>query len=284
MNKFVVYSALVGAYDKVLQPEVVDERFDFILFTNEIAEDQVGVWKIRPIAYHNNDTTRIARYIKTHPEFLLPEYEVSVWIDMNVGIKTGYVYERVMQMCKEGIAVSSMCHPDRDCIYDEAFAVMHMRIEHESVVLKWCSRLRKENYPVHNGLCETNVLYRKHTEIVRGFDELWWSCIDGNSRRDQLSYNYALWKKGMPCHFMMGEGTCARNTEHFVVVVHKDYSHNIRRIGRNEAWLMRYCWKVPSKEDMIKKTYMRLYAMPMPSVWAFMLGQYYRIKYLLVKK
>ena len=60
------------------QPEVVDERFDFVLFTNEVDEAKVGVWEVRPIDYKNRDTTRVARYIKTHPESLLPEYNVSV--------------------------------------------------------------------------------------------------------------------------------------------------------------------------------------------------------------
>lgn len=284
MNKIVIYSALVGAYDEVPQPEVVDDRFNFVLFTNEIKKDKVGVWKVCPIPYQNKDTTRVARYVKTHPEALLPDYEFSVWMDMNVIIKTNYLYERVMQLIKEGVEVSSMCHHTYNCIYDEAFSVMHMRVERESIVVKWCQHLRNEQYPIHNGLCETNVLFRQHDEIVRGFDELWWSCIDGNSRRDQLSFNYALWKMGIPVHYMMGEKTCTRNTKHFEVVVHKDRSHNFCNLGRNEGWLMRYCWKVPSKVDMVKKTYMRLYAMPMPLLWAFLLGQYYRVRYLLFKK
>lgn len=284
MKKYVIYSALVGAYDAVFQPEVVDEEFDFVLFTNEIKEDKVGVWSICPIPYQNQDTTRMARYVKTHPESLLNGYEASVWIDMNVRIRTKYIYNRVRQLCKERVTVSSMCHHTYDCIYDEAFSVMHMRVERESVALKWCHRLRREHYPTHNGLCETNVLFRQHSKAVEALDALWWSCIDGYSRRDQLSFNYVLWKKGMPVHFLMGEKTCARNTEHFEVVAHRNRGHNFCNLGRNEGWLMRYCWKVPSKVDMVKKTYMRLYAMPMPSVWAFMLGQYYRVKYLLFKK
>lgn len=284
MNKYVIYSALVGAYDAVFQPEVVDERFDFVLFTNEVKEDRLGVWMVRPIPYQNQDTTRVARYVKTHPESLLPGYEASVWMDMNVRIKTGYLYERVAQLAQEGVPVSSMNHHTYDCIYDEAFSVMHLRIERESVVVRWCHRLCREQYPVHNGLCETNVLYRKHEEIVNAFDELWWSCIDCYSRRDQLSFNYALWKTGILCHYLMGEDTCARNTEHFEVVVHKNRSHNFCDLGKNEGWLMRYCWKVPSKKEEVKETYFRLYAKPMPVMRAFLLGQFYRVKYLLTKK
>lgn len=285
MNRYVIYSALVGAYDAVPQPAVADDRFDFVLFTNGVKEDAVGVWQIRPIAYANADTTRVARYVKTHPETLLPEYEVSIWMDMNVLIKTNYIYERAIQLASEGVLVSSMHHPVWDCIYEEAFAVMYMRVERESVVLGWCPRLVKEGYPRHNGLCETNVLFRQHKKTeVADFDAFWWDCISAHSRRDQLSFNYALWKKRIPCHYMMGEKTSAKNSEHFEVVKHKDGNHNFCELANNEAWLMRYCWKVPSKLDMVKKMYMRIYAMPMSAVWAFLLGQYYRVQCLLFKK
>ena len=70
MKRYVIFSAMVGGYDQILQPLEVDDRFDFVLFTNDIAESQDGVWQIRPIEYHNKDNTRICRYVKTHPETL----------------------------------------------------------------------------------------------------------------------------------------------------------------------------------------------------------------------
>lgn len=43
MKKFVIYSVLVGNYDDVLQPAVIDDRFDYILFSNDINENNMGV-------------------------------------------------------------------------------------------------------------------------------------------------------------------------------------------------------------------------------------------------
>ena len=284
MKRYVVFSAMVGGYDHVLQPLAIDDRFDFVLFTNEIAEPQVGVWQVRPIEYQNEDNTRVCRYVKTHPEVLLPGYEASVWIDLNILIKTQYLYDCVDRLLDEGVEISSMCHPSRRCIYDEAFAVMHMGVEHEAVVLKWCGRLRKEKYPANYGLCETGVMFRKHSKKISDIDACWWKCIEGNSRRDQLSFNYALWKNNTPCHYLLGEGKCVRNTEHFGIVEHRDAYHNLCGLDKNEGWLIRYCLKVPAKTDMVKKLYFRLYAMPFPQIWAFLLGQLFRAKYLLTKK
>ena len=68
MNKFVIFTAVVGNYDEILQPKVVDDRFDYILFSNDIKEKNIGVWQVRPINYINEIQTKIARWVKTHPE------------------------------------------------------------------------------------------------------------------------------------------------------------------------------------------------------------------------
>ena len=271
-----IYSAIVGGYDEIMQPSVVDERFDYVLFSNDIKDSQIGVWKIRPIGYSNPDNTRVCRYVKTHPEELLKEYEVSVWTDSNVQVLSNYVYERIAELDKQDVVVSSMWHPARQCIYEEAFAVMNMMVEHERVVVDWCHFLRKERYPQNNGLCETNVMFRKHNEVVRQIDELWWHCIENYSRRDQLSFNYVLWKIGVPCHYFFGEGRNVRNTEHLRLVTHKDIKHNHCSIGKNEAWLMRHCWKNKSETEKVAGIYYRLYKWPFPHFWVALAGQYYR--------
>lgn len=282
IKKYVIYSAMVGAYDEIKQPLVVDYRFDYILFSNEINEERVGVWQIKPISYRNNDNTRICRYVKTHPDKLLPEYDFSIWIDANMQICTSYIYERAIQLLNEGIIISSMWHPARNCIYDEAFAVVNMMVEHEDIVVKWCHQLRKEKFPKHQGLCETGMMYRKHnTFLTNEINEMWWQCIEKHSRRDQLSFNYVLWKLNIPCHYFLGEGKNARNTEHIRLVTHQNITHNHCPINKNEAWLMRYCWKNKKKTNEIAELYYRLYAYPFSKLFVAIMGQIYRIKHVL---
>lgn len=36
MNKFVIYTAIIGNYEEILQTQFIDDRFDFVLFSNEI--------------------------------------------------------------------------------------------------------------------------------------------------------------------------------------------------------------------------------------------------------
>lgn len=269
---------MVGAYDDILQPLVIDERFDYILFSNEIREKNIGVWQIRPISYYNNDNTRICRYVKTHPEEFVPRYEASVWMDSNIQILTPYIYDRVEELNNEGVLFSSMWHPVRRDIYEEAFAVVNMMLEHENVVVDWCHRLRKENFPPQSGLCETDVLFRKQNGCLTSeTDVLWWQCIERYSRRDQLSFTYALWKKKIPIHYMFGEGFNVRNTEYLKLVMHNDVRHNHCPIGKNEAWLMRHCWKHKEDTKRIEKLYYKLYASPFPRFWVALAGQWFRL-------
>ena len=269
---------MVGAYDDILQPLVIDERFDYILFSNEIREKNIGVWQIRPISYYNNDNTRICRYVKTHPEEFVPGYEASVWMDSNIQILTPYIYDRVEELNNEGVLFSSMWHPVRRDIYEEAFAVVNMMLEHENVVVDWCHRIRKEQFPPQSGLCETNVLFSKQNVCLTSeTDVLLWQCIERYSRRDQLSFTYALWKKKIPIHYMFGEGFNVRNTEYLKLVMHNDVRHNHCPIGKNEAWLMRHCWKHKEDTKRIEKLYYKLYASPFPRFWVALAGQWFRL-------
>ena len=54
---------------------------------------------------------------------------------------------------------------------------------------------RKEGFPEHYGLPQTCILLRYHNEeSCIKLMETWWEQVKDYSHRDQLSFNYALWK------------------------------------------------------------------------------------------
>ena len=275
---------MVGGYDEIMQPKVVDNRFDYILFSNDIQEDRVGVWQVRPISYYNDDNTRICRYVKTHPEELLPEYDFSVWMDSNVRILTIFLYERCLELYQQGCQIASMNHLERNCIYDEAFAVLDYQLEYEPVIVKWCNQLRKQNYPKNNGLFETNVVFRANNEQIGELDSLWWKYIDAYSRRDQLSFNYVLWKLSMPCEFIATKDINTNNSNDFERISHTSAKTRSIDYEGNISWLIRYLNKVPWAKDEINSVYYVIYALPFPHFWAAFFGQLYRIKYFLKRQ
>lgn len=86
-------------------------------------------------------------------------------------------------------------HPSRRCIYDEARACVALGKDSHDVIEKQVSKYKEDGYPKSLGLAETCILLRKHNEKSCVFlDELWASELLLNSCRDQLSFNYAIWR------------------------------------------------------------------------------------------
>jgi hypothetical protein len=55
--------------------------------------------------------------------------------------------------------------------------------------------LVKNKYPKNNGLAQTNVMIRNHSDDgVSSLCEHWWSYVKEYSHRDQTIFNFVLWK------------------------------------------------------------------------------------------
>ena len=235
MSKYAIYTAVVGGYDEILQPEVIDDRFDYILFSNDIKEINVGVWQVCPINYHNDIQTKIARWVKTHPEELLPDYDFCVWIDSNIRIVTDYIYKSSIDLFYKGVLLSALKHSKRKCVYDEIAAVLRFGYETDEILMRWGRYLRLQKYPRNNGLNETGILYRVHSnKDILNFDNLWWYYIEKHSRRDQLSFNYVMYKLNMTCPYILPKGEFITTTKDFEYnPVHRNESN--KRIVHNKV-------------------------------------------------
>lgn len=277
MKRFVVYSAIIGQYDKPLQPLAVDERFDYVLFSDFLPEGKEGVWQVKKIDYRNPIQPKIARYVKTHPESLFPEYEASLWMDANIGIASNCVYDRFIELFETNVMIASVKHLAYDCVYDEMFSVLDFLCERENVVLSWGHFLRGREFPKHAGMFETGLLYRKHSaEVVSVFDSIWWHYIEKYSKRDQLSFTVALKDAHLQCDYFIPVGYTVRNHEGFVFVKHLNEKSKFG--GKDEtAWLMHHYYKHHEDKEKVANLYYWTYGRRHPYIWAKILGQYYRI-------
>lgn len=223
-KKFVIYTVLTGNYDDILQPEVVDDRFDYILFSNDIFERRIGIWTIQRIPnVIENDNKRLSRYPKTHPETLLSQYEASLYIDANVQIISGTVYDRFIELYESRVEYAGikLVLTGRDCIYDHAFDMSHgFCVEHDYVAIRQCRELYKLGFPRHWGLNENNIIFRIHTERMANVDAEWWNWIVNWSSRDQLSYMYCLWKNKIPITYFLPAGEDTYSSKNFNRVYH----------------------------------------------------------------
>ncbi|MBL86635.1 MAG: hypothetical protein CMO82_08255 [Winogradskyella sp.] len=89
----------------------------------------------------------------------------------------------------------------RNCIYEEYQAILDyeekkgVQKDHPEVMRKQIDRFKKEGYPKNNGLITAPILIRKHSdpEIIKVM-EAWWKIVLNESKRDQLCFNYVVWK------------------------------------------------------------------------------------------
>lgn len=207
-EKGVVYTAIFGDYEDLLDPKVIDEDLDYICFTDN-PNLKSDVWNIRLISdfiddfnsYNNEisfidlDFTRRARTIKTLPHVFLKEYDFSIWIDAGFLI-VGDVIEFVNRYTKKDFL--GVKHSVRHCLYDEADEVLRLKIDDEELILKQVNRYKKQNYPKNNGLIESGILFRRHNnqKIIKAMND-WFNEIISFSKRDQLSFNFVAWKNNL---------------------------------------------------------------------------------------
>ena len=277
MKSFVVYSAIIGKYDEILQPLVVDDRFDYVLFSDVLLEGKQGVWQIKRVDYSNPINAKVARYVKTHPETLLPEYEASLWLDANINIVGREIYDRFINLYEDGTLIASVKHLAYDCVYNEMFSVLDFRYESEEVVVNWGHELRKRSFPRHAGMFETGLMYRRHSSAsVKELDSIWWKYIQAYSKRDQLSFTVALYDNNLSCELFLPEGKTVRNS---VGLQFKKHSNKTNKFVPNEkpAWLMHHYYKHHEDKEKVFNLYYWIYGRRWPMFWAKALGQYYRI-------
>jgi hypothetical protein len=193
----VVYTAITGGYDTLMNPSVHDaRRFDYVCFMDKPGRLyrllDPTVWRVVRIPGDGLDSTRRARRHKCLAHRYFPEHEWSIYVDGNVDI-IGDVGELLARYPESRMLCFK--HPSRDCAYAEAAAIAAIGKEDPAVMRHQMERYRSEGFPEGYGLIETNVLVRRHNDpLVVRLMEAWWQEIQSYSRRDQLSLGYVLWK------------------------------------------------------------------------------------------
>lgn len=202
-------------------PMAIDPSFDYICFSNEINETQSGVWDIRPIPYSCVDGTRLSRFVKILPHKVLPEYDVSVWMDANIIIKDASFYGAISGKLSSGCLVAQVPHLVRDCVYEEIIrCYVDMRIGFIDAFRQF-RHLKKNRFPAHFGLLENNIIFRRHNDpVVKKISDKWWEEYSSFSNRDQLSLMPVYREFGFSPETLFGGYVNARNSSCLEFIKH----------------------------------------------------------------
>jgi hypothetical protein len=132
------------------------------------------------------DDTRSARFYKCNPHIVLPEHDISIWVDGN--IYPNVSDEELVRIFLGQNDITTFKHPGRRCTYSEAKAVIRHGLDDPQVVNAQMMYYKANKFPVNYGLPETTMIIRRNTFAVNKFNEDWWAEIQRWSKRDQLSF------------------------------------------------------------------------------------------------
>ncbi len=190
-NKIAIYTAFTGDYDNLKTPEFVDEKCDYICFTDnpDLTSD---FWEIRLMEDSILDNNRKAKQYKVFPNKYLPEYKYSLWMDGSFKI-IGSIRDYINQFINSKMLV--VVHPERDCIFDEAHESIKFPRYSNYTILKQVEKYKFHGMPLHYGLPALGVIFRQHNDpTIIDLMSQWWREIINFTNQDQLSFTYLMWK------------------------------------------------------------------------------------------
>lgn len=201
-EKIVVYTCIVGGYDDLIQPLVEEPECDYY-YLGVNKPENLGVYKWVDITGKypdaiSGDFHRINRYCKMHPHMFFPQYNYSIYVDGSIQIQTA-ISHLLRKIGNIGIALYGM--PSAVDTYEHAASLWHRngKGEHDgrTRIQRQMQRYAKEGFPRLFGFTENGILIREHNNenCIRIMDT-WWDEVLNYSRRDQLSFMYAIWKNG----------------------------------------------------------------------------------------
>ncbi|MCP4179654.1 MAG: glycosyltransferase [bacterium] len=224
-NKIAIFTAIMGSYDQLILPEVLNPKFDYYYYTDTYEPvNSYGIYNVILTDYYDSNQAKSARFIKTHPHVLLENYDIAVWIDSSILIR-GDLNKYIDDTINANLPIGGISHPLRKCIYKEAYACIGSSKDASQIVKKQINIYKKEGYASNNGLVESGLLIYnlKHPKTADILND-WWNEIFEFSKRDQLSFNYVLWKHNCEMYEIFKHSISIRGSIDFGLFGHGVYS------------------------------------------------------------
>lgn len=187
-----MYTALFGGYEHLVeQPARNDSNCDFVCFTDDPGLESRS-WKlVRVEPALPTDPARSVRQLKIIGHELLSESDESLWIDNRIVLKKSP--ELLMANWLEHSELAAIAHSDRESVEAEFAAVLNGRLDNPArvreqlAVMKTVAPSVLDEVPLWGA-----IIARKKSPNVDYAMRVWMDSVLRYSRRDQLSFNYAL--------------------------------------------------------------------------------------------
>jgi hypothetical protein len=190
---------LLNRYEELTeQPVAARTGIDFLCFTDDPALTS-QTWHVRSVSpLFPADPARSQRYLKIRADRLLPDYDVSLYVDNSVLLRVPP--ERLIEaFLPAGQNLAMMRHSFRKTVRDEFAEVVALRFDSARTCEEQEAHYAStplgslDERPLWSGI----IVRRHHDPTLVAAMELWYAHVLRYSRRDQLSVWYALRAAGI---------------------------------------------------------------------------------------
>ena len=203
MNRFLVYTCLVGDYDWLLPPVVKDGQTDYVVFTDNPSLNVEG-WRVVSFDVDQFSSPLLAsRYYKMLGHHLLPEkhYQASVYVDANIRL-LGRLSSLIEGLLASEAALCVFRHPLRETVIEEIHTTTTVgKAPGEASWLEY-KRMQEVGFDQQVPLIEATIMIKNHCHhTMHQAMECWWEWFKKYSTRDQHSLPYAIWQTDLDVIF-----------------------------------------------------------------------------------
>ena len=227
-ERIAVYTCIVGGYDELRQPRVIDPQCDYFCLSMEKPVNP-GAYRWIDITEYieediRGDNTRINRFFKMHPHLFFSDYKYSIYYDGSFEIIKS-IAGLVHKIGNCGVALyGEGGYGDLDIYGEAALVVASGRTsgDDKETIIKQISRYIREGFPRNFGSAANGAIVREHgNPVCIKIMETWWHEVQNESRRDQLSFWYSVWKNGQSPQDVGKLGASLRIGAEYILHDHK---------------------------------------------------------------
>lgn len=193
------YTVLLGGYERLTeQPVAHRSGVDFLCFTDDPTLES-ETWSIRQLTpLFPGDAVRSQRQAKIQAHAILPEYDVSLYLDNSVLLRR--TPEEILEaFLPEDAPMAIAAHSFRQTVGDEFRVVVSLGLDRADRCEEQ-ERHYRDHDPESLGLRPlwSGILLRRHLDprVVEAMNA-WFLHVLRYSRRDQLSSHYAFRAVGL---------------------------------------------------------------------------------------
>lgn len=189
----VVYTVILGDYDELKRPSVVEPGVRYICFSDR--GYNCPPWEIEKCPRYFHDAKRDSRCPKILAHRFILNAEYSIYHD---GSCTTAVEPWIL--VKELLGANDLAlykHPNRNSVYEEGAHVASLQV-YKTLTLEINRQLaRYKARGIGQGLWCGGIILRRHTELVKAFNERWWREYLAGCMRDQIALPCAIQESGI---------------------------------------------------------------------------------------